>query len=268
MNKTLFDIQIDSGALFSDCRKYRYALWRIWDKSKPLVMFIGLNPSTANEATNDPTIESVERISRYNGYGGFYMMNLFGIISSDPKILKSVEDPIGDNMKHHDAVYSKCKSVVFAWGAFKEAEDISRQFEEKYPNALCIGQNKNRSPKHPLFQPEKSAFVAYQYRPKRDDTFLHNQLVKLGDMMGDGLHHEEPWIAKEYKKVAKALYPDMYKRDPVIKENRSQKVLEWLKDNKCECGGQLIQKRIGSMKCYCGICGNSYTLKFKKAKKN
>lgn len=61
----------DFGADFSNDRKYRYALWRIWDRTKPLVMFIGLNPSTANETENDPTIKSVGRISKNNGYGGF-----------------------------------------------------------------------------------------------------------------------------------------------------------------------------------------------------
>ena len=55
----LFD---DNGADFSPDRKHRYSLWRIWDRSKPLVMFIGLNPSTANESDNDPTIRSVCRI--------------------------------------------------------------------------------------------------------------------------------------------------------------------------------------------------------------
>jgi hypothetical protein len=45
-----------SGAVFSDCRKFRYALWRMWDGDKPLVMIIGLNPSTADEKVNDPTI--------------------------------------------------------------------------------------------------------------------------------------------------------------------------------------------------------------------
>jgi len=73
---TVLPAVVESGAEFSECRKYRYALWRIWDKSKPLVMFIGLNPSTANENVDDPTIRSVCRMTKNNGYGGVYMMNL------------------------------------------------------------------------------------------------------------------------------------------------------------------------------------------------
>lgn len=80
----------DQGAEFSEDRKYRFALWRIWDKSKPLVMFVGLNPSTANESDNDPTIKSVCRIAKSNGFGGVYMMNCFAYVSTDPKQLVDV----------------------------------------------------------------------------------------------------------------------------------------------------------------------------------
>lgn len=99
-----------------------------------------------------------------------------------------------------------------------------------------------------------------------DNTFLLNQLVKLGDMMGDGLHHEPDgkWIAKEYRKIAKILYPEMYKVDKQRAERKKQRVIEYLKENKCACGGQLLQKRIGTAKCFCGECGNQYTLKFRK----
>ena len=65
----------ESGAEFSEDRKYRFCLFRIWDRNLPLVMFIGLNPSTANETDSDPTIRSCGRIAKANGYGGFYMMN-------------------------------------------------------------------------------------------------------------------------------------------------------------------------------------------------
>lgn len=84
----------DNGATFSSCRKYRYALWRIWDSSKSMVMFIGLNPSTANEVAPDNTIKRVEAIVHNWNYGGFYMMNLFAIVSADPTVLKTHPDPL------------------------------------------------------------------------------------------------------------------------------------------------------------------------------
>lgn len=55
------------GAIFSDDRKYRFALFRMWDLKAPNVMFIGLNPSTANEHDNDPTIRPRYKIR--NGLG-------------------------------------------------------------------------------------------------------------------------------------------------------------------------------------------------------
>ena len=87
---------MNKGATFSIDRKHRYSLWRIWDAELPFVMFIGLNPSTANEDENDATIRSVERISKSNGYGGFYMMNCFAYISTDPKLL--MHNPMSDKI--------------------------------------------------------------------------------------------------------------------------------------------------------------------------
>lgn len=113
----------DNGAEFSACRQYRYALWRIWDKSLPLVMFIGLNPSTANELEPDPTITRVRGYADAWGYGGFYMMNLFALVTPKPEILRQHKDPLGDNDGWIERVYPKCKTVVFAWGDFKEARE-------------------------------------------------------------------------------------------------------------------------------------------------
>ena len=58
---------IDFGAKFSKCRKYRYTLWRTWDNSKPKVMFLGLNPSTADEVNNDPTVTRCINYSKSSG---------------------------------------------------------------------------------------------------------------------------------------------------------------------------------------------------------
>jgi hypothetical protein len=152
----------NNGAEFSPCGKYRYALWRIWDDvNKPLVMWIGLNPSTANATDDDPTIQSVTRITRHNGYGGFFMMNLFGIISADPKVLKVAEDPQGDNLMWHGKIRQRCKDIVFAWGAFKEAGIVSAEMVVAYPGALCIGKTQKGQPLHPLYQRSDSELIKF-----------------------------------------------------------------------------------------------------------
>ena len=140
-----------SGAEFSEDRKYRYALWRIWDKSKPLVMFIGLNPSTANEVEADPTIRRVTRFAEDWGYGGFYMMNLFAIVSSKPEVLLTDPDPIGfnDYWLWHFAQFSE--RIVFAWGSFKQAHSRAEEIKKRFPGAYCLKKTKDGHPWHPLY---------------------------------------------------------------------------------------------------------------------
>jgi hypothetical protein len=141
------------GAHFSDDRLYRYALWRIWNEYKPLVMFIGLNPSKAHESKDDPTIRRVTRFAYDWGYGGFYMMNLFAFVTPYPRELQQCADPLGDNDHWLDDISLKCEMIVFVWGAFKAAKVRSQQVEKRFPGAYCIGTNKDGSPGHPLFLP-------------------------------------------------------------------------------------------------------------------
>lgn len=153
----------DFGAEFSECRKYRYALWRIWDKTKPLVMFIGLNPSTANETDNDPTIKSVGRISKHNGFGGFYMMNCFAFVSTNPADLQ-LENNNEVNDFWLNKIAAECKTIVFAWGNFDVVKTTGRYWEIKQmfgDEAMVLANNKNGSPKHPLYCKSSTEFVKW-----------------------------------------------------------------------------------------------------------
>lgn len=154
----------DYGAEFSNDRNYRYALWRIWDRIKPFAMFIGLNPSTANETDSDPTIRSVGRICKNNGYGGFYMMNCFAYVTSDPKPLK--HNPMSDERNNNmlTVIAGKCNTVVFAWGNFSVVKETGRDKElaEMFPNAKALFINKNGSPKHPLYCKSDIKFVEWK----------------------------------------------------------------------------------------------------------
>lgn len=147
--KNLFDN--NQGAEFSECGKYRYKLWRIWDKSKPLAMCIGLNPSTANGTKNDTTISYLIKMLTALGYGGFYMTNLFAYISSKPDaLLDSRIDPVKDNDVHLAEVNLLCKDVVVCWGNFRQATQRIKEVLPRYPDALCFGHNANGTPFHPL----------------------------------------------------------------------------------------------------------------------
>jgi hypothetical protein len=153
----LFD---NNDAIFSDDRKYRYRLTRIWDLSLPLIAFIGLNPSTANEESDDPTIRRLKGFVRKWDYGGFFMYNLFALVTPYPQDLLKSDDPIGRNDEYLKLLQGKCP-VVFAWGSFKEAEKRAPKVIKLFPMAYCLGKNANGSPKHPLYLPSETELIFY-----------------------------------------------------------------------------------------------------------
>lgn len=148
--ETLFN-DINNGAKFSECGTHRYSIWRIWDKSKQIVMFIGLNPSTANQDSDDPTIRRVIKFASNWGYGGVYMMNLFTQVTPYPHELKLNDDEqIIENRDRIFPMAEWCKLIIFAWGNFKEAEQEGQHYSDIL-NGYCLGKNQNGSPKHPLY---------------------------------------------------------------------------------------------------------------------
>ena len=141
-----------SGAVFSDCRKYRYALWRMWNEKKPLVMIIGLNPSTADEKVNDPTITRCISFARSWGYGGVCVTNLFGFRATATTGLKAYHDPIG---KENDAwVHEMAMGAaitVAAWGNHGKFLNRSLEILPSLGQLYSIKMNKSGEPAHPLY---------------------------------------------------------------------------------------------------------------------
>jgi len=138
------------GARFSDCGKYRYYLYRIWDEEEPTVMVIGLNPSTANADNDDPTNEALIRMLPEYGYGGFYMLNLFGFISSDPNKLRECPNPVGEQDYFLRITRRFVSDVIFGWGSFKQADYRAKKIQSAFPDALCFGRSSKGYPIHPL----------------------------------------------------------------------------------------------------------------------
>ena len=105
------------GAEFSPCRKYRYRLWRLWDE-RPVCLFIMLNPSTATETTNDPTVTRCIGFAKKWNFGGCVVANIFAYRATDPDEMKRAKDPVGpDNDKHILQCASDAGIVLCAWGA-------------------------------------------------------------------------------------------------------------------------------------------------------
>jgi hypothetical protein len=142
---------IEKGAVLSSCKTYRYQLWRIWDDTKPKVMFLMLNPSTADANEDDATIRKCTRYAARWGYGGFYVGNLYGFRSKDRSVLKSVLNPIGkDNEMNLLELSKKCDKIVCAWG---NEEGRPERIFSKFKNLhyLKINKDKENSPSHPLY---------------------------------------------------------------------------------------------------------------------
>lgn len=158
-----------SGATFSSCKTYRYSLWRIWDEEKTPVVFIGLNPSTADEMKDDPTIRRCMGFARRWGYGGIYMVNLFAYRATSPRDLFAFKaDPIGHNndatLHHYTGM--PCVLVVAAWG--NHGTFLGRGLEVAQALKVsmhCFGYTKAGQPLHPLYQRSDAELQCYKLGP-------------------------------------------------------------------------------------------------------
>lgn len=151
--------KIYSSAILSDCNKYRYVLTRMWDESKPLVMFIMLNPSTADHSKDDPTIRRCIGFAKSWGYGGIIVCNLFAYRATNPKELLTVDNPFGDqNAYLLREMLNEVSIVVCAWG---NGTIIKKILKDKSPIDVggyidtdklhYIELSKDGIPKHPLY---------------------------------------------------------------------------------------------------------------------
>ena len=156
------DNLIYSNAKFSKDRVYRYALWRIWDEALPKLLFIGLNPSTADEKKDDPTMRRCIRFSKDLGYGGFIMANIFAYRSTDPKKLKLIKDPIGKKNNYWIKKLAKDSGkTIAAWGThgkyLNRGDEVTKLIDDLY----CLRKTKEGFPSHPLYLPANLKPIKY-----------------------------------------------------------------------------------------------------------
>ena len=146
------DLTLAKGAIFSDDRRYRYALWRVWQPNKPILIQISLNPSYANEFKNDPTItRGIVRADR-NGFGGFIMGNLDAYVSTDPKALLNNEYAVGEFTDYYiREMVMLSERQLCGWGSFKGMAERASKVYAMLPNPYCLGVNADGQPKHPLY---------------------------------------------------------------------------------------------------------------------
>lgn len=145
-----------SVALYSPCETYRYALTRQWDESGKKLLFIMLNPSTATEVKNDPTIERCERRARAMGFGAVRACNLFAFRATDPRDLKKAKEPIGpDNLAQVMEAARWADVILCAWGTHGAhmgmGPALSSLLRAEGHKLYHLGLSKDGHPKHPLY---------------------------------------------------------------------------------------------------------------------
>ena len=156
-NAKRLDARMQRTAHFSPCSRYRYSLSRTWDKSLSRVLFIGLNPSTADDQCDDPTVRRCIGFAQSWGYGGLMLVNLFAYRTTNPSGLTEVDDPIGPDNNHWIAVeQARVDRVVAAWGNNGVLLNRDEAVLESLTQALCLGITKAGCPRHPLYLAAKT----------------------------------------------------------------------------------------------------------------
>lgn len=143
-------------AVLSEDRVYRYSLTRTWDPAKGAVMFIGLNPSTADENELDPTLRRIMGFAKFWGHGAFHMANLFAVRATQPEDMRAAPDPIGPrNDEYLLRLAVQSDLIVCAWGVhgtwMERDREVYNLLRKRGYRLMCLGLTKEGHPKHPLY---------------------------------------------------------------------------------------------------------------------
>lgn len=145
---------VQRNTILSSCRQYRYVLWREWEATQPsYAMFVGLNPSTADETDDDPTIRRCVAYAKRWGYGALCVANLFAYRATEPATMMAQADPIGaDNDRWLVKTAKDAAIIVAAWGASGAHLRRDQAVRLLLAGRLsCLGTTKDGHPRHPLY---------------------------------------------------------------------------------------------------------------------
>lgn len=150
---------VKSDIFISDCGNYKYWLTKEWDKDLPRVMYIILNPTTADSEIDNQTLKKCIGFAKGWGYGSVEVFNLFSYITKDLNILKNIIEENGEeaaigpeNDEWIKIAVEKADLIVLAWG--NKGEEF-RDRTEKILNILkgkkvkCLGKTAKKQPRNP-----------------------------------------------------------------------------------------------------------------------
>lgn len=159
-------------AVFSECGRYRYALGRPLDSllrwHRP-ILWIMLNPSTADAKNNDPTIRRCINFSTAWGYTHLMVGNLYALKATKPKALKAPPggiDAVGPLTDQHlQKMASQAEAIILAWGQLgpdkKRAEQLLESMGQYKERMHVLGYTLSGIPRHPLMMPNATELQRY-----------------------------------------------------------------------------------------------------------
>jgi hypothetical protein len=143
---------------------YRYSLWREWDPDRPRLLWVLLNPSTADANREDPTLRRCLAFSRTWSFGSLEIVNLYAWRSPTPEDLTRVENPVGDqNDRYIQEAVQRAAKIVVAWGAYKALHGRDRAVIDLLAQPLwCLGKTRDGNPRHPLYLKADTPLCPFQ----------------------------------------------------------------------------------------------------------
>lgn len=143
---------MERSAHFSRCKTYRYALWRTWDTRGPTVLFICLNPSTADAIKDDRTISRCIRFAKTWDFGRLAVANLFAYRTTKPAVLMRKPHPVGRaNNRWLLRLAAESDLCVAAWGNNGGHRGRDAHVIALLKDLQCLGLTKAGAPRHPLY---------------------------------------------------------------------------------------------------------------------
>ncbi|MCB8877817.1 DUF1643 domain-containing protein [Acidisoma silvae] len=155
-------------AKFSKCGRYRQELWRTWGETDRYALFIGMNPSTASHLVDDPTCLREWKRAERMGLCGYAKANVLDVRITDSKTLHRLDySPVSKaNLPAILRLASKAEIIVACWGRLHSSlahytEGVETALRNNGHTLLCLGQNADGSPKHPLYLRADAELVQY-----------------------------------------------------------------------------------------------------------
>jgi hypothetical protein len=156
---------VRGSAMFSDCGRYRYCLRRDWGEvGAPFVLWVAMNPSTAEADVDDPTIRKEMHYTRQMGLTSFVKVNVMDLRATDPRRLLTMNPRSDLNVPFIAEMAGKADRIICAWGALKPP---LRRYADDVVMALrghqlwCMGKTASGAPRHPLYLPNSAECVRW-----------------------------------------------------------------------------------------------------------